>query len=156
MSNAVRTLILLAVCFVVAPAVGQSLPSQMTARQWHKNAIRVKSRHYEVVSTLDAATTRAAADHMDQMYDQYARILSGLRVRRQQRLQMYLFGTQEDYLATLDAEFDADARGTAGLCATRRSQVTLAVWQGGLGVEEINRTGAEGRHRRSGRRSGLS
>jgi hypothetical protein len=114
----------------------------LPALRWERDALVLRSRHYLVRSDLDGALTRSLAQGLDRMAGEYALLMSGLREPGPAagRLRVYLFRDEESYLSALELRFDAPAAGSAGLTLREGGDVTLAAWQGGRPVQELERT----------------
>jgi len=72
------------------------------------------SRHYEVTTDLDRDLARDITDHMDLVFDEYARRLAAFRVRNAKRVRMHLYREYEDYLDFIAAQ-GMSGRNTGGM-----------------------------------------
>jgi hypothetical protein len=122
-----------------ASAAAQSHPSQR-ADAWWKESFTFQSTYYDVRTDLGRPLAEELAHHMDDMFEHYGQVLSGLRERRSLRLELLLFQSPMDYGATLSQRYDARPAGTAGMCIQDRSRVTLAAWVGHQGTAAVKRT----------------
>jgi limonene-1,2-epoxide hydrolase len=120
------------------PAVAQH--DGRTVDAWLKRTWTFQSEHYDVQTDLERADAEALARHMDRMFEHYGRVFSGLRVRKDLKLNLLLFAKMPDYLATMKLRYDSKAEGTAGICVQERSRVTLAAWKEYRSVEHLKRT----------------
>lgn len=100
------------------------------AQRWWQNASTFQSKHYDVRCDMPRALANELAAHMDRMFENYGNVLAGLRPRRSLRLNLLLFESQQDYLATISSRFDLEVMGTGGVCIKDGGKVILAVWHG--------------------------
>ena len=108
--------------FIIAAAATPALAERPRTEQFN-------TKHYNVRTNVDRALAKQIAMHMEAVYIEYERRLAGFRGSTQ-RMDLYLFGTQEDYLAFL-AEFGIDARHTAGIFFMGPAESGLVTWTEG-------------------------
>ena len=109
-----------------APPVGRKLPT---------------SRYYSIRSDLPAADTKAYADHLDIMYDEFARRLvntTGLRRRSPEFPNVLMFAKQQDYLDTLRTQFGINGTGSGGMFFVSPRGAGLAFWVEGLPKQRVH------------------
>lgn len=93
------------------------------------------TRHYLVHTDLDAALCADLAERLDAMYDEYDQRLSIFRGRRAiPRLEVYLFRTQQEYLAFTQGKM----QNSGGVFLP--SQNLLAAFLGDQGRDQLRRT----------------
>jgi hypothetical protein len=119
-------------------AAGQSASQE--AQAWWRTAQTIQSRYYNVRTDLPSGAARMVAGHMDRMCDAYAQMLSGFRIHKQFRLEMWLFRSQRSYLAVLADQYDVDGTGSGGMCVTKGTRITLAAWMRGDDAPRMLRT----------------
>ena len=120
---------LMAILVWAAAAVAQSGSGE--ARTWWQNAQTIQSRYYNVRTDLPPDSARRVAEHMDRMCDAYRQMLSGFRIHKQFRLEMWLFRSKQSYLAVLADRYDVNGTGSGGICVTKGTRITLATWTSG-------------------------
>jgi hypothetical protein len=109
-----------------APPLGRKLPT---------------SRYYSIRSDLPAADTKAYADHLDIMYDEFARRLvntTGLRRRSPEYPNVLMFAKQQDYLDTLRTQFGINGTGSGGMFFVSPRGAGLAFWVEGLPRQRVH------------------
>lgn len=108
-----------------APSSGRKLPT---------------SRYYAIRSDLAPELTKRYADHLDTMYDEFARRLvvrSGLRKRSPDIPNVLMFASQQDYLDTLRTQFGINGTGSGGMFFVSPRGAGLAFWVGGLPRQRV-------------------
>lgn len=125
-----RLLLLLA---LVLAAPASALRGQETPRRsWWQEVPERSSRYYRIRTDLPDDLARAYARHLDRMYEEYAQRLASLPPRIPERLNIYLFARQVDYLYTLRARFGIDGTGTGGMFFFNERGSGMAIWVEGL------------------------
>lgn len=87
----------------------------------------IQSKHYQVYTTADVRDARPVAQHMDLVYDEYARRFRAFRSERQLHMPLYLFATQDEYHTFLRSH-DIHGEGTGGIFFIRDNVRGLATW----------------------------
>jgi len=123
----VRTVGALAMVAAVAAAAAGQSPTQ-EAQAWWRNAATFKTRYYRVRTDLPPDAARMVAGHMDHMCDAYLRMLAAFRISRPSGLEMWLFGSQRSYLTVIADRYDANVKGSQGVCISKGTRITLASW----------------------------
>jgi hypothetical protein len=109
-----------------APPLGRKLPT---------------SRYYSIRSDLPPADTKAYADHLDVMYDEFARRLvstTGLKRRSPEFPNVLMFAKQQDYLDTLRTQFGINGTGSGGMFFVTPRGAGLAFWVEGLPRQRVH------------------
>jgi len=119
------TLVLFA---LTGPAVAQ----RRAMLPWWNRAPALWSERYLVKTDLPVKDARAYGRHLDRMYNEYARRLAALPPRSPEKLNVYIFRTQQDYLQTLRTQWGLDGRGTGGMFFVSGQGSGLAFWTDGL------------------------
>lgn len=88
-----------------------------------------RTRHYEITTDMDRDTARKIAVHMDGIFAEYSRRLSGFRSLSRELFPLYVFATREKYEQYL-AERGHDATNTAGVFFVDETGSGLAAWLG--------------------------
>jgi len=101
-----------------------------SARDWWLRSNEFRTRYYNVKTDLRETHARHLAQHMDITYESYAELFAGLKAQSPKRLDLYLFASQEDYIPTLRARFNAEGTGSWGMAISRGSETSLVAWQG--------------------------
>lgn len=86
-----------------------------------------RSKHYRISSDLPANELKEYARHMDAVHREYERIFVNFAARNSDRVQMYIFEHEADYVSFLAAR-GADARNTGGLFFVRGGDAGLATF----------------------------
>ncbi|MEM9416437.1 MAG: DUF1570 domain-containing protein [Planctomycetota bacterium] len=88
-----------------------------------------ESEHYLIHTNLPVEEIRPLAQHMDQMFEEYARRFRELLGGRtdQTKSNIYLLATQRDYQETL-AQLGVNGNGSGGMFFVRNRQQGLATW----------------------------
>lgn len=87
-----------------------------------------KSRFYRIRSDLSAADTRAYGQHLDLIYAEYKKRLGGLEQRTPEVLDVLMFATQQDYIATLREHYGINGTGSGGMFFVSPKGAALAFW----------------------------
>ena len=98
------------------------------------------SRHYSIRSDLGPELTARYADHLDTMYEEYARRLvarTGLRKRSPEVPNVLMFASQQDYLDTLRTQFGINGTGSGGMFFVSPRGAGLAFWVGNLPRQRV-------------------
>jgi hypothetical protein len=98
------------------------------------------SRHYAIRSDLEPAQTKAYADHLDIMYDEFVRRLvdrTGLRRQSPEHPTVLMFRSQQDYLDTLRTQFGVNGTGSAGMFFVTGRGAGLAFWTEGVPRQRV-------------------
>ena len=113
--------ILLVICVlgvvVVAadPAFAQRSRSQRQAQaSWWDRAPVEKVGHYWIKTDLPGRKARPLAKHLNIMYQHYARRLAGLPLRADEKLNVLIFKSREEYLRTMRTRFGIELAGSGG------------------------------------------
>lgn len=104
---------------------------------WWSRSKVFRSRYYMVRTDFPDDEAKALAEHMDATCDTYIAMFKGLTTWQQTRLDLWLFQTREDYVATLQSRLQADGSGSQGMCISRGNQITLVGWRGEHGDERM-------------------
>ncbi len=88
------------------------------------------ARNYEVFTDVGEARARPVAEHMDQVFDEYARRFKDFNVKNSQRVRLYLFGSRDAYYDYLNTK-GVNARNTAGLFFASTQEAGLATYLNG-------------------------
>ena len=98
------------------------------------------SRHYAIRSDLPPEQTKAYADHLDVMYDEFVRRLvdrTGLRRQSPEHPTVLMFRSQQDYLDTLRTQFGVNGTGSAGMFFVTARGAGLAFWTDGVPRQRV-------------------
>ncbi len=138
-SLAIVSLCLAMVCLAQSAALAQGQATGTQSGDWWSRAPEFNSRFYGVKTDLPKEQAVEMAQHMDATCASYVEMFSNLpvRVQRVSRLGLYLFNTRQDYYSTLPSKFNADPSGSAGMCITRGSNISLVGWLGDNSVERL-------------------
>lgn len=90
---------------------------------------RFRSRHYDVVTNVQAKRAREIARHMDQVYREYMNRIgrAGFRRRIKARMTLFLLETQTDYVRMLAAH-GINGAGSGGMFFARGDDAALATF----------------------------
>ena len=94
------------------------------------------SRHYQFETDVDRKTAGRIADHMDLVFDEYARRFAGFAVRKSGPLRVWVFQTREEYLAHL-AKNGLVGTGTGGMFFITPDDSGLASWIGQRPLDDV-------------------
>lgn len=100
---------------------------------------RYASRHYQFETDLPREDIAPIADHMDLVFDEYARRFAGFAVRNAGPLRVWVFAAREDYLVHL-AKNGLNGRGTGGMFFVTPGDAGLAGWVGDRPVADVLET----------------
>lgn len=125
---------------------GARSPQQAVGTWWDRTAPPLgrklpTSRYYSIRSDLPAADTKAYADHLDIMYDEFARRLvntTGLKRRSPEFPNVLMFAKQQDYLDTLRTQFGINGTGSGGMFFVTPRGAGLAFWVEGLPRQRVH------------------
>jgi hypothetical protein len=95
------------------------------------------SRFYRIRSDLPKDELRSIAQRLDTIYQEYQKRLGGMQQRTEEVLDVLVFATQADYLATLEERFGIDGRGSGGMFFVAPRGAALAFWTGNLPQQRI-------------------
>lgn len=95
------------------PRAGQ--PAEPPQSPWWDRSWVASTRFYDIRTDLDREEAIPWGRHLDQMHEEYARRMSGLRPRTPAKLEVLLFRRRIDYVATLGSRFGIDATGSGGM-----------------------------------------
>ncbi len=119
-----------------AQAEGRDAGRRMQASWWDRTEPGkggpLRSRFYRLRSDLSAADTKAYGHHLDTIYAEYQRRLGALEQRTAEVLDVLMFATQEDYIATLRERFGINGMGSGGMFFVSPRGAALAFWVEGL------------------------
>ena len=99
-----------------------------------------QSRHYAIRSDLPPADTKAWAELLDTMYDEFFRRLvvrTGMRRQSPEHPNVFMFARQQDYLDTLRTRFGINATGSGGMFFVTPLGSGLAFWTEGLPRQRV-------------------
>lgn len=85
------------------------------------------SKHYVIRTNASAEKAQEIGRHMDGVFDEYARRFRTFGKRESERMPLYLFKTQNDYLAFMKKS-GIDANATGGIFFIRPDIRGLATW----------------------------
>jgi len=74
-----------------------------------------RSKHYRILSDLSADETRIYAEHLDLIYEEYARRLAGLEQQAPEVPFVLMFAKERDYLEVLRNRYGVNATGSGGM-----------------------------------------
>jgi len=100
---------------------------------------RHRSSQYTILHSVDDETVREIGRHMDVVFREYARRFSSFPVRNGGDLTLYVFQTQEEYMAFFD-EMGMNATGSGGMFFYGGEKEGLAVFIGGRPLEVVLET----------------
>ncbi len=130
-----RTGILL---LLTAPSIAVAqVESAQRAQAWIARSALFRTKYYEVRTDMPPDDAMAHALHMDLTCEAYVSMFRGLNVRRPSRLRLFMFQSQDDYMAVLRHSLNVDGTGSQGMCITRKDSVTLAGFRGRAGDERF-------------------
>jgi hypothetical protein len=101
--------------------------------------LRFRTRHYDVTTDLDRETAREVGEHMDEVYDEYARRFSRFGKRNAEPLRLWVFRTREGYAEFL-AGHRINAIGSGGMFFRRDDAAGLASYLGERPMESMLET----------------
>lgn len=82
--------------------------------KWNPGA-EVRSRHYRILSDLTPDDSRLYSNHLDLMYEEYARRLASLAQRAPEVPFVLMFAHEQDYLDVLKYRYGVNATGSGGM-----------------------------------------
>ena len=87
-------------------------PSQTLYAQgdWWQRSPQFRTRYYNVKTDLGPEQAKEIANHLDRTFESYLALFAGLKLRRLAKLDVYVFATQQDYLAVLRQRFPAQLK----------------------------------------------
>lgn len=97
---------------------------------------QIKTSHYRLSTDLDKETAKDVAKHMDAVFEEYERRLSGFGVRNSRPMTLHVFRTQEKYLNYLNGK-DVNGTNTGGIFFVKDSSAGLAAWVGAQGRDRM-------------------
>lgn len=100
-----------------APGAGRGLPT---------------SRHFVIRSDLPRDRVQRLAAHLDGMFAEYVARLASLTPRREGVFNVYIFASQDDYVATLGSRFGVNAAGSGGMFFVTPEAAGLAFFVDGV------------------------
>ena len=104
---------------------------------WWSRTAEIQVGHYWIRTDLPADRANELAQHMNIMYDEFARRLAALPARAPAPMTVLLFENSIDYLETLQFKYGIDATGTGGMFFVKPSGTALALWVGDLPTRRI-------------------
>ena len=113
------------------------LCSDSHAQDWWQRSIETRTKYYNLKTDLPEEQAIEIANHMDFTFESYANLFSGLKLRRIAKLDVYIFATQEDYMAILKRKFNSDGAGSQGQCITRGDTISLVGWKGRTSMKRL-------------------
>lgn len=120
------------VCLVVALLAGAAAALAPQQGSWWRRAGESQAGAYWIKTDLEPDLARDLAAHLNLMCAEYGKRLAGLPPRAPTPMNVLLFDRQQDYLATLQQQFNVDATGTGGMFFATPSGSALAAWVEGL------------------------
>lgn len=116
----------------IAHAQQERSPAR-TGPEWFSRAGKeVRSKHYRILSDLDADDTQAFSAHLDLFHAEYARRLAGISQQAPEVPFVLMFQREADYLAVLRAHYGINATGSGGMFFVSPNGAALAFWIEGL------------------------
>lgn len=122
---------------LLTPSAHAQRSSPRAAEQrpkWNPGS-EVRSRHYRVLSDLGPDDTRLYSNHLDLMYEEYARRLSSLAQRAPEIPFVLMFAREQDYLDVLKHRYGVNATGSGGMFFISPEGAALAFF-----TESLQRT----------------
>lgn len=107
-----------------------SLSETLSAQTWWERSEEFRTKYYNIKMDLPEEEAADVAQHMDRTFESYADLFAGLKLRRQARLDVYVFSNKEDYMTVLREKFNNDGTGSGGKCITRGKVISLVAWKG--------------------------
>ena len=104
---------------------------------WWDRSVEQKVGHYWIKTDLPADEANALAHHLNIMYGEYAKRLASLPVRAQEKLNVLIFKSRQDYMLTLRARFGVNATGSGGMFFVTSAGSGLAFWTENLPRQRI-------------------
>jgi hypothetical protein len=90
----------------------------------------IRTKHYRVLSDLGGDLTELYCAHLELMYDEYARRLSGLAQQAPEVPFVLMFAHERDYLDVLRDRYGMNANGSGGMFFTTPAGSALAFFTG--------------------------
>jgi hypothetical protein len=75
----------------------------------------IKSRHYRILSDLSPEESRVYVQHLDLIFDEYAKRLSSLEQRAPEIPYVMMFAKEQDYLDVLRNRYGVNGTGSGGM-----------------------------------------
>lgn len=132
-----RRAVALAAVLAAGPGPAPAAPTQEDAppramRPWWDRAEERRIGHYWIKTDAEPQSANALAEHLNLLYDEFARRLAALPQRGPERLNVLIFHRQRDYLMELRTRFGVDGEGTGGMFFVKPAGTALAIWTQGL------------------------
>jgi hypothetical protein len=108
-------------------------PQSPSAREirWNPGP-EIKSRHYRILSDLGQDETRAYVQHLDLIFEEYARRLASLEQRAPEIPYVMMFAREQDYLDVLRNRYGVNGTGSGGMFFITPAGAALAFFTEGL------------------------
>ena len=119
---------------LAALLIGAGVPS--AAADPEDGLTELRTRHYRVYSDLPEEEAADLGEHMDRMFDAFARFLRRLEGDTDGLQDLYLLRDEAGYLRTLE-EAGIDATGTGGMFFWGGGDTGLATWVEGRPREQV-------------------
>ncbi|MEM1328967.1 MAG: DUF1570 domain-containing protein [Planctomycetota bacterium] len=120
-----------------SPALASVAPRVQPADEVFPGAKRVESRSYEIVYTVPDEEIVPIGRHMDAVHAEYSKRMRGFKPRNNNRSPLYVFATQEQYMAYLATQ-GIDGSGSAGMFYWRGEESGLVVFTEGHTERSLN------------------
>ena len=116
----------------------QQQPQQRQAQlSWWDRSAEAKVGHYWIKTDLPADEANALGRHLNIMYGEYSKRLASLPVRAEEKLNVLIFKSRDDYMLTLRARFGVNPTGSGGMFFVTSAGSGLAFWTEGLPPRRI-------------------
>ncbi len=92
---------------------------------------------YRLHTDLPDDEARSLSAHLEVMNGAYRELFSGLRMPSASVMDVYVFQSQEAYLAALRDDWSVDGTGSGGMFVIRGSKRAVLTWKGGQGLDRV-------------------
>ncbi len=92
---------------------------------------------YRLHTDLPEDQARSLSAHLEVMNGAYRDLFSGLRMPSASPMDVYVFRSQEAYLAALRNDWSVDGTGSGGMFVIRGSKRAVLTWKGEQGLDRV-------------------
>jgi hypothetical protein len=117
--------------------VSTAFAQRQAQLSWWDRAPEKKVGHYWIKTDLANDQALAIARHLNIMYDEYLKRMANLPVRVEEKLNVMIFKSRQDYSFTLRARFGVNAEASGGMFFANTAGTALAFWVEGLPERRI-------------------
>jgi hypothetical protein len=111
---------------------------RLAKASWWDRASQGKVGHYWIKTDLPPEEANSLAQHLNFMYGEYSKRLASMPVRAQEKLNVYIFKSRDDYALTLRARFGVNPTGSGGMFFVTPAGSGLAFWTDDLPRRRID------------------